>query len=329
MLNKICLILLLFFSLLRPSTISNIIIKGSGATLPYPLYEKWIEEFSRISDIKIIYEPLGSGQGIKDVLNERVDFGGTDIFLSDEELNSIEDEIIHIPTCIGAIVFTYNLPVETPINISKKALVQILTGKIKKWNNYLIQTENPNIILPDKEITLIHRSDDSGSTFLLTHFMSKISKDWQRKYGYGKNFQWETGLGVEGNENVAKFVSKIPGSLGYISYTYAREHNLPVAKIENKNGNYVLPTVESIRKSAETNIPDDVRILLIDSDNEFSYPISTFSYIIFKRSNNSEKFQAGTQLFQWILTEGQKFNEEFFFAPIPENVAEKIYDLLK
>lgn len=330
MLKKYCLIFLLALTNLMGE---NIILRGSGATFPYPLYKKWIDEYTRIKNIQIIYDPVGSGQGIKDLVNNRVDFGGTDVFLKDKEIEDIGFPVLHVPTCIGAIVFTYNLPVDKPINLSKETLLKILTGKITNWNNHYIKKENPDIKLPDQEITFIHRSDDSGSTYVLTNYLCNISNNWKKKFGYGKNLQWDFGVGVEGNENIAKYIRKIKGSIGYISFAYAKEQNLPIAKIENRNGNYILPTVKTITKAAEIKIPDDVRIDLINSVNKNSYPICTFSYIIFSKTHSSDsiteqKIQAGKDFFRWMLDEGQKYNKSFYYAPVPQNVVEKIKNIL-
>lgn len=329
MIRKSIFLVLLTIILADASTTPNLILKGSGATFPYPLYRKWINVYTAKNDIQILYEPVGSSQGIADLLNNRVDFGATDVFLTESEMNHAKGKILHIPTCIGAVVLTYNLPVAEPINLSKKTLIAILNGKIKKWNAGLIQEENPNINLPNTKIILVHRSDGSGTTYILTRYLSQINNNWKKTYGYGKNIRWATGIGVEGNKNMVKYVSKIPGSLGYVSFTYAQREKLPVARIENEKNKYILPTVETISKAAEIKIPEDARTHLIATKNINSYPISTFSYIIFYKGNtNSRKYKAGKKFFNWMLKEGQKYNESLYYAPVPENVRALISNLL-
>lgn len=306
---------------------------GAGATFPYPLYSKMFDAYNKDKGVKINYQAIGSGGGIRQLINKTVDFGGTDAFMSDEKLKEL-DPIVHIPTCLGAVSVTYNLPGSPALKFSSDILADIFLGKIKKWNDPRMQEINSGVKLPDINIVVVHRSDGSGTTFIFTDYLAKVSSDWKDKVGRGKSVNWPTGLGAKGNPGVAGLVKQLPGSIGYVELIYALQNNMPVGSIKNKKGSFVSPNLASTSLAAEVAIPDDTRVSLTDTDAQEGYPIAGFTWIIvFKEQNYNkrtvDKAKEVVKLLEWMTHEGQKYGEPLNYAPLPKAAVEKAEVLIK
>jgi phosphate transport system substrate-binding protein len=306
---------------------------GAGATFPYPLYSKMFDAYNKEKGVKINYQAIGSGGGIRQLINKTVDFGGTDAFMSDEKLKEL-DPIVHIPTCLGAVSVTYNLPTSPSLKFSPDVLSDIFLGKIKKWNDPRMQEINSGVKLPDMNIVVVHRSDGSGTTFIFTDYLAKVSSDWKEKVGRGKSVNWPAGLGAKGNPGVAGLVKQLPGSIGYVELIYALQNNMPVGAIKNKKGTFVSPNLESTSLAANVAIPDDTRVSLTDTDAQEGYPIAGFTWIIvFKEQNYNQrtidKAQENVNLLWWMTHEGQKYGEPLNYAPLPEAAVKKAEVLIK
>jgi phosphate transport system substrate-binding protein len=298
-------------------------LKGKGATFPLPLYTMMFDEYQRQFDINVEYEGIGSSGGIKALTNREVDFGGTDAFMSDELIAAAGADIVHIPTCLGAVAVTYHLTGNPPLNLSQEVLADIFIGEITNWNDKEIAALNPGITLPDKAITIVHRSDGSGTTNIFTDFLTKISPDWEKKVGKGKTVEWPVGVGVTKNSGVAGMIKNLPGAIGYVEMSYAIENNMPVASIENKSGNFIAPSLKSTSLSAEGDIPEDTRVSLTDTSAENGYPITGFTWIILYREQGydgrtKEQAHALVDLVWWMTHDGQVYPEGLNYAPLPE-----------
>jgi len=307
---------------------------GAGASFPYPLYSKMFSEYFKANSIKINYQAIGSGGGIRQLTAKTVDFGGTDAFMKEKDLSATDGEILHMPTCIGAVSVTYNLPNNPELNFTGKIITDIFLGKITKWNDSAIKKENQDVKLPDEKITVIHRSDGSGTSFVFTDYLSKTSTEWKTKVGAGKSLSWPVGLGGKGNPGVAGLIKQIPGSIGYVELIYAEQNDLPVAKIQNKSGNFIRPSLESSSLSAQIDIPEDTRITITDTDAAEGYPISSFTWLIFYKEqsyNNRTKEKAETliQLLNWMIHDGQKYPTELGYASLPASAIEKSKLIIK
>lgn len=310
----------------------TIILNGAGATFPFPLYQKWIEIFQKQSDTRITYQGVGSGSGIRKIKNMEIDFGGSDAFLSDEELASMPAKILHIPTCVGAVVVIYHLPGDPHLKFTPELMADLFSGKIKSWGDPRIQSVNSKTSLPDMPVTIIHRAESSGTTYLFTKYLASISPSWNSAIGAGKSVNWPEGIGVEGNPGVAELVKKISGSIGYVELTYAQTHHLSMASIENAAGNFIVPSIRSVSEAARLNLPDDTRMLLLNTQTSQGYPISGFTYLLVYQEQNYqsrslEKAKALKQLLTWMTHDGQEYTKELHYAPLPDKAvvkAEKI-----
>ncbi len=308
-------------------------LTGAGATFPYPLYSKWFDIYHNETGIKVNYQAIGSGGGIRQLLNKTVDFGATDAFMSEEELKKSPDNpILHFPTCLGAVVITYNLPGSPQLRLTPEVISGIFLGKITKWNDPKLQSLNPEVKLPSLPIVVVHRSDGSGTTFVFSDYLSKSSPEWRKRVGRGKSLRWPVGLGGKGNPGVAGLVKQIKGSVGYVELAYAIKNNMPYASIRNKSGNFVKPTLKSVSLAAAVKIPPDTRVSITNTDAPEGYPISSFTWIIFyseqKYGNRSfEKAKEMLKLFWWIIHQGQQYNESLLYGKLPQpavKAAEKI-----
>ena len=253
---------------------------GAGATFPYPLYSKMFHVYHEQYGVKINYQSIGSGGGIQQLMNKIVDFGASDAFMDSASLAKAPGKVLHIPTCIGAVAITYNLPGKPEIKLTPKVLADIFLGKIERWNNKAIQKENPGIKLPKVKISVVHRSDGSGTTAIFTDYLTKVSPEWKKKVGTGKAVKWPSGIGAKGNEGVAGMVQKLMGSIGYVEVAYTIQNKMPQASLKNKAGNWVQPTMESASLAAKVDIPNDTRVSLTNTDAEKGYPISGFTWIL-------------------------------------------------
>ncbi len=312
----------------------NIELIGAGATFPYPLYSKMFDAYYKEQGIKINYSAIGSGGGIRQLQSKTVDFGGTDAYLSDEQLSKMPGDVVHIPTCLGAVVLAYNLPGIPQLNLTPDVISGIFLGKIKKWNASEIQKINPKIKLPDSNVVTIHRSDGSGTTFIFSDYLSKISSEWKNKVGRGTSLNWPCGFGAKGNPGVAGLIKQIPGSIGYVELIYALSNKINFASVQNKNGVFVKPTLASTSFAAEINLPNDMRVSITDTNAKNGYPISGFTWIIVYKEQNygnrpREKAQQIVNLLWWITHQGQKYTEQLHYAPLSKETVAKAEALIK
>lgn len=304
-------------------------ITGAGATFPQPFYNKIFKTYTKESSLLVTYGGIGSGGGIRSLKDEIVDFGATDAFLSDAKLAKMPAEVLHIPTCLGAVVAAYNIPGKPNIKLSPSLLEGIFMGKITKWDDAKIKMENMDETLPNIDITVVYRSDGSGTTFIFSDYMSKVSANWKEQIGAGKSLMWPVGIGAKGNPGVAGTINQTEGAIGYIGSEYAFAQKIQTAKIKNFSGNYVAPSVQSVSLAAQAEIPADTRISLTNSKAEQAYPISSFTWIILYKDqfyNNRSKSQAKEtiKLLKWMLSpEAQRESSKVHYAPLPPMAVKK------
>jgi phosphate transport system substrate-binding protein len=325
-----------FFLITITKLNAGVELTGAGATFPYPLYSKMFDEYYKTYGIKVNYQSIGSGGGIRQLKEKTVDFGASDAFLSDEQLKEFDGEILHIPTCLGAVVITYNLDLPQKIRFTSDLIADIYLGKIIKWNDERIRKVNPGLNLPDLPITVVRRADGSGTTFVFTDYLSKISSEWKEKVGRGTSVNWPVGIGGKGNEGVTGLVKQTKGAIGYVEFTYALQNKLPYGIIKNKSGNFIEPKVESISEAGNVKLPEDMRISITDTESKNGYPISAFTYILvysdLSKANDKmdyEKAKTLANLLWWITHEGQKYTKSLDYAPLPKEAQKNAEKLLK
>jgi phosphate transport system substrate-binding protein len=307
---------------------------GAGASFPYPLYSKMFSEYGKQHKININYQSIGSGGGIKQLLSRTIDFGGSDAIMSDEQLSKAPGKILHIPTCLGAVVVVYNLNIKGELKLTPDIISNIFLGKITRWNDPKIAEINKDIKLPDSNISVVHRSDGSGTTAIFTDYLSKVSSEWKEKVGSGTSVNWPAGLGGKGNEGVAGLVKQVPNSIGYVELIYAVQNKMSHASIQNKSGKFIKPTLESISKAAEIELPDDMRVSLTNTDAPDGYPIAGFTYILVYQEQNYEnrkieKAKSLYKLLNWIINDGQKLTTPLHYAPLSKAAKMKAETLIK
>lgn len=315
-------------------TSEGIKILGAGATFPFPLYSKMFDTYYQLNKVKVNYQAIGSGGGIRQLLSKTVDFGATDAFMNEDELGKAEKPIIHIPTCLGAVVATYNLEGSPQLKFTGDVLAEIFMGKIDRWNDPKIKALNPDVELPDLKMVVVHRSDGSGTTFIFSDYLAKVSADWEKNVGCGKSLNWPVGLGGKGNQGVAGLIQQTPGSIGYTELIYAVSNNMPAAQLKNKAGNFITPSIESVTQAANIDLPADTRVSLTDTDAEQGYSMSSFTWIILYQEmsilNKPEaEINALMDLMWWMIHDGQKLVEPLHYAPLPEEAVKKSEALLK
>jgi phosphate transport system substrate-binding protein len=307
-------------------------LQGVGATFPTPVYRKWVAEFGKLNpNIRIDYQSQGSGAGVAAAQNQTADFGASDAPMSDEDLKKAKGDIVHIPTILGAVVITYNLKgLSKPLQFSPKTINDIFLGKIKKWDDAKIKAENADTTLPSSDISVVFRSDGSGTTDVFTDFMSKASAEWKEKIGRGKNLKLPEGVGIgaKGNEGVTGQISNTENTIGYVEYIYAKQKNLPIALIKNTSGNFITPSLETIASAAADSLADtpaDMRVSITNAKGENSYPISSYTYIlIYKEQKDEAKGKALVDFLWWATHDGAKFAKELDYAPLPEPIVKKV-----
>jgi phosphate transport system substrate-binding protein len=310
-------------------------ITAAGATFPMPYYNMVIKNYISETGMLVTYGGIGSGGGIKSLKDKVVDFGATDAYLSDEKMAEMPGEIVHIPTCLGAVVIAYNLPGVEGLKLNNELLESIAMGEITKWNDERIKENNEGLNLPDMAITFVHRSDGSGTTYIFSDFMTKISPVWAEKVGKGKALQWPTGIGAKGNPGVAGTIKSTEGAIGYIGSEYAFAQKIPVALLKNKSGNYIEPNIESISASAKAELPADTRAMLTNSDDPDAYPISGFTWLILYKDqayDGRSKAQATATLefLDWIISsEAQSVAPKVNYAPLPEKAVIQAKSILR
>lgn len=304
-------------------------LNGAGATFPYVIYSKWFDVYHQKTGIEFNYQSIGSGGGIKQVIEGTVDFGATDGPMKDEQLAEAKQkqgtDVLHIPTVLGAVVVTYNLPsVGKGLKLTPDVVAAIFTGEITKWNDSRITAVNSGMSFPDDPIIVAHRSDGSGTSFIFTDYLSKVSKTWEENVGRGTSVSWPVGLGAKGNEGVTGLVKQTEGAIGYVELAYAVKNNLPYASIKNKSGNFIEPTLESVSAAAAgaaKDMPDDMRVSITNADGKGSYPISGFTWLlIYEHMKDKAKVKALVGFLNWAMHEGQKYAPELLYAPLPKEV---------
>jgi phosphate transport system substrate-binding protein len=302
----------------------NNAILGAGSTFDYPLFSKMFSEYDKATQVKVNYQSIGSGGGILQLTNKTVDFGASDAPLNEEQTQKMGVPALHIPVTAGAVVISYNLAdVKDTLNISPEVLADIFLGKITKWNDPRIAADNKGVSLPSNEIIVAHRSDGSGTSNIFTTYLSKVSPDWETKVGKGSSVNWPVGLGGKGNEGVAGLIKQTPGSIGYIELAYAMHNNMAYARVRNKAGQFITPSVASTTAAANIQIPADSKVSLTNTEAADGYPIAGLSWVLIyqeqKYGNRSkDRAEKLVKLIWWMIHEGQQYSEALFYAPLPQ-----------
>ena len=302
-------------------------INGAGATFPYPIYSKWFDEYTKVDpSVRFNYQSIGSGGGQKQILAQTVDFGASDGPMSDENLAKAPGKLLHIPTVAGADVVAYNLPGNPALKFDADTIAGIFLGTIKKWNDPKITALNAGVSLPDKDIVVVHRSDGSGTTYIWTDYLSKISPEWKSKVGTNTSVNWPTGIGGKGNEGVAGQIKQTPGALGYVELIYAIQNKMPYADIKNSAGKFVKPTLESITAAMATaQIPDDFRFSITNAPGENAYPIAGATWLlVYQQQKDATKGKKLVEFLKWAQKEGEKMAKDLDYAPLPEDLQQRV-----
>jgi len=302
-------------------------LTGAGATFPDPIYKKWFSDYASKTGVKINYQSIGSGGGIKQFTEQTVDFGASDAPMSDDEMSKLKSPALHIPTVLGAVVITYNLPeLAKPLNLSGDVIAGIFLGKITKWSAPEIAALNKGVALPNKDILVVHRSEASGTTYVFTDYLAAVSQAWKAGPAKGKEVQWPVGLGGKGNEGVTGMVKQTPGSLAYVELAYARQNKLPYAAVKNATGDLVLPSIESITAAgagvaAKLSPTSDLRVSLVNPPGKGAYPISAWTFIlIYQNQTDPAKGKKLIDFLKWALHDGQASAPSLDYAPLPKNI---------
>ncbi len=326
-------IVLLCVALALPA-LGQTTLNGAGATFPNPMYQKWFSEYHKAHpDIQFNYQSIGSGGGIRQVLAQTVDFGASDGPMTDEQLAQAKTKILHIPTVMGAVVPAYNVPgVSSELKFTPEALSGIFLGKITTWNDPVIAKANPGVNLPNQTIIVIHRSDGSGTTYIFTDYLSKVSSDWQNGPGKGTSVKWPVGLGGKGNEGVAGMIRQMQGGIGYIELIYAVQNKIDYGSVKNASGTFVKASLDSVTAAAASakSMPADFRVSITNAPGKDAYPISSFTWLLIpEKSKEANKGKILADFLTWMVDDGQKMTAELSYAPLPENVAVKVKGAIK
>ncbi len=306
-------------------------LNGAGATFPYPIYSKWFSDYARETGVRINYQSIGSGGGIRQLTEGTVDFGASDAPMSDAELAKVKTPVLHFPTVLGAVVVTYNVPgVSGALELSGPVLADIFLGKITKWSDSRIAALNQGVKLPSSDILVVHRSDGSGTTYIFSDYLSAVSPAWKSGPGKGKELAWPTGLGAKGNEGVAGQVKQMPGAIGYVELAYAKQNGLAFASIQNASGRFVAPTIESVTAAAAgaaSSLPanTDYRISIVNAPGEDAYPISSFTYLlVYANQRDAKKGKALVDFLKWYLVKGEPSAASLDYAPLPPSIVSQL-----
>jgi len=309
-------------------------LNGAGATFPYPIYSKWFSEYHKAhSDVQVNYQSIGSGGGIRQVLAGTVDFGASDGPMTDEQLGQAKVKILHIPTVLGAVVPAYNIPgVSGEVKFTPEALAGIFLGKITTWNDKALAAANPGVNFPNQAIVVIHRSDGSGTSYIFTDYLSKVSADWKNGPGKGTSVKWPVGLGGKGNEGVAGMIRQMEGSIGYVELIYALQNKITYGSMKNPAGEFVKASLESVTTAAASvkSMPADFRVSITNAPGKGAYPISSFTWLLIPtKSQDPNKGKILTDLVNWCETDGQKLAADLSYAPLPDTVVAKVKEAIK
>ena len=313
----------------RPA-VAQLQINGAGATFPYPIYSKWFNQYLQVdSSVRFNYQSIGSGGGITQISGQTVDFGASDGPMTDEQLRAAKGgHIMHFPTVMGAVVLTYNVEgVPTGLVLTPDTIAGIFLGKITKWDDPALAANNPDITLPNRDIIVVRRSDGSGTSYIFTDYLSKVSKTWDNKVGKGTAVSWPVGLGGKGNEGVTGLVKQTPFSIGYVELVYALSNELPYAAVKNQAGNNILPTLESVSAAAAATaatMPDDFRVSITNAASADAYPIAGMTWLlVYEKQQDAAKGRKLVEFIDWMLDEGQKIAPALHYAPLPAEVIAK------
>jgi phosphate transport system substrate-binding protein len=309
-------------------------LNGAGATFPNPIYSKWFSEYNKLHpDVQINYQSIGSGGGIRQVLNGTVDFGASDGPMTDEQLAQSKTKILHVPTVLGAVVPAYNVPgISGEIKFTPEALAGIFLGKITNWNDPALAKVNPGVNFPNQPIIVIYRSDGSGTTFIFSDYLSKVSKDWSNIVGKGTSVKWPIGMGGKGNEGVAGQVRQLQGSIGYVELIYAVQNKITHGSVRNAAGNFVTATLDGVTEAAASakSMPADFRVSITNAPGKTAYPISSFTWLLIPTpAKDPKKGKIIADFLDWMVTDGQKMTSQLSYAPLPESVVEKVKAAIK
>ncbi len=331
-------VLLLACVLLPLAVFGQTTLNGAGATFPYPIYSKWFSEYHKAhSDIQVNYQSIGSGGGIRQVTEGTVEFGASDMPMTDDQLKEaqakLKTKVLNIPTVLGADVPAYNIPgVSGEVKFTPDVLAGIFLGTITNWSDKAIASVNPDIKFPNQEIVVVHRSDGSGTTFIWTDYLSKISPDWKSQVGSGTSVKWPRGLGGKGNEGVAGSIRQLPGSIGYVELIYAVQNKIPYGSVRNSSGAFVKASLEGVTAAAASapKMPADFRVSITNAPGKDAYPISSFTWLLIpSQSKDPAKGKILADFLNWMAGEGQTMTTALAYAPLPENVAAKVKEAIK
>ena len=302
-------------------------INGAGATFPYPIYSKWFDEYQKSHpDVRINYQSIGSGGGIKQLIVQTVFFGATDGPMTDAQLKAAPGPVLHFPTVLGGVVPVYNVAgVTHPLRFSGAVLANIYLGKITKWNDPAIVLLNPGVKLPAADLAVVHRSDGSGTTYIFCDFLSKTSPDFKQKVGVATSVNWPAGVGAKGNEGISGLVEQTPGTIGYVELVYALQNKIPYGAVQNKSGQFVTASLQTVTAAAVgVTMPDDFRVSITNPDGADAYPIASFTWmLLYQHPSDGTRGKAMVDFLKWALVDGQKFAPSLGYAPLPQSVVEK------
>jgi len=304
-------------------------LRGAGATFPNPLYQKWVSEYGKAHPaVRIDYQSIGSGGGIKQIKEQTIDFGASDSPMKDEDLRSAPGELLHVPTVLGAVILTYNLQgVSQPLRFSPDVIADIFLGKIKSWDDARIKADNPGVPLPSAAITPVYRSDGSGTSAVFTDYLSKVSPEWKGQVGTGTSPKWPAGLGAKGNEGVTGQVKNTPNTVGYVELAYAVQNKLPVALIKNASGAFVEPSLDAVTAAAAESLPatpEDLRVSITNAGGANAYPISSYTYILaYKDQKDAAKGKALVDFLWWGIHDGEAYAKDLQYAPLPPDIVRR------
>ncbi|HAR64569.1 MAG TPA: phosphate ABC transporter substrate-binding protein PstS [Candidatus Margulisbacteria bacterium] len=306
---------------------------GAGATFPYPLYAKMFDVYNKEKEIKVNYQAIGSGGGIRQLTSMTVDFGASDAYLTDMEMLDMPAKTLHIPTCLGGVTLIYNLPGNPELKFTPELIADIFLGNIKNWNDKRIAKVNPGVQLPSFPLVVVHRSDGSGTTSIFTDYLTKVSKEWKTEVGAGKAVGWPCGLGGKGNSGVAGLVKQTQGSFGYVEYSYALQNKMPIPAIKNSSGVFVEPSIESVSAAAEGSIPADTRVSITNTSAKNGYPIAGFTWLLVYQDQNykgksMEEAQNLVGLLTWMTHEGQQYAKPLDYSPLSAGAVKKVEEII-
>ena len=327
--NRISLAVAGLLMVAGPSIVAAQNINAAGATFPAVIYQKWFDEYHKLHpDSQINYQSIGSGGGIAQLTSGTVDFGASDMPMTDQQISKLNVKPLHFPSVMGAVVPTYNLAgVSQELKFSPETLAGIFLGAIAKWNDSLLAKDNPGVKFPNEDIVVVHRSDGSGTTFVWTDYLSKVSPTWKSKVGANTSVSWPVGLGGKGNEGVAGLVKQTPNSIGYVELVYATQNKLPYGQVRNESGSFVKADLESVTEAAAgaaKSMPEDFRVSITNATGKKSYPIASFTWLLIpSKIPDANKAKTIKAFLQWMLADGQKFAGGLSYAPLPKEVVAK------